>query len=39
MKKTGSNGYVYNFSADFDAIKIDDMLDIHNYLMRKNNMV
>ena len=39
MKKTGLNGYVYNFSADYDAIKIDDMLDIHNYLMRKNNMV
>ena len=38
MKKTGLNGYVYNFSADYDAIRID-MLDIHNYLMRKNNLI
>ena len=36
MKKTGLNGYVYDFSVDYDAIAVDDILDIHNYLMKKN---
>ena len=35
MKKTGLNGYVYDFSVDYDAISVDDILDIHNYLMKK----
>ena len=35
LKKTGLNGYVYNFSVDYDAIAVDDILDIHNYLMKK----
>ena len=35
MKKTEFNGYVYDFSVDYDAIAVDDMLDIHNYLMKK----
>ena len=35
MKRTGLNGYVYNFSVDYDAIAVDDILDIHNYLMKK----
>ena len=39
MTKTGLNGYVYNFSVDYDAIAVDDILDIHNYLMKKNDMV
>ena len=39
MKKTGLNGYVYDFSADYDAIAVDDILDIHKYLMEKNNTV
>ena len=38
MKRTGFNGYVYEFSVDYDAIAVDDILDIHNYLMKKNNM-
>ena len=29
MKKTGFNGYVYDFSVDYDAADIDDKLDIH----------
>ena len=37
MKKTGFNGYVYDFSVDYDAIAVDDFLDIHNYLMKKMN--
>ena len=39
LKKTGLNGYVYDFSVDYDAIAVDDILDIHKYLMKKNNMI
>ena len=39
MKKTGFNGYVYDFSVDYHAIVVDDILDIHNYLMKKNNII
>ena len=39
MKKTGFNGYVYDFSVDYDATDVDDIKDIHKYLMKKNNMV
>ena len=35
MKKTGFNGYVYDISIDYDAIPVDDMLDIHKYLIKK----
>ena len=35
MKKTGLNGYVYDFSVDYDAIAVDDIKDIHKYLMKK----
>ena len=39
MKKTGFNGYVYDFSVDYDAIAVNDIKDIHKYLMKKNNVV
>ena len=39
MKKTGLNGYVYDFSFYYDAIEIDDILDIYKCLMKKNNIV
>ena len=39
MKKTGFNGYVYDFSVDYDATDVDDILAIHKYLMKKNNIV
>ena len=39
MKKTEFNGYVYDFSVDYDAIAVDDILDIHDYLMKKNDIV
>ena len=35
MKKKGFNGYVYDFSVDYDAPDVDDILDIHKYLMKK----
>ena len=38
MKMTGFYGYFYDFSDDYDVIEYDDMLDIHKYLMRKNNI-
>ena len=34
MKKTGLN---YDF-YDYDSIAVDDVLDIHKYFMKKNNM-
>ena len=39
MKKTGFNGYVYDFSVDYDTVAADDILDIRKYLMKKNNIV
>ena len=38
-KKTGFNGYVYDFSVDYGATDVDDIVDIHKYLMKKNNIV
>ena len=35
MKKTGLTGYFYDFSVDYNAIAIDDIKDIHKYLMKK----
>ena len=39
MKDTGLNGYVYDFTVDYDATAVDDIKDIHKYLMKKNNIV
>ena len=39
MKKTGLNGYVCDFSVDYEAIAGGDIFDIHNYLMKTNNML
>ena len=39
MKDTGLNGYVYDFSVDYDAIAVADILDIHKYLMKTNEIV
>ena len=38
-KKKGLNGYVYDLSVDYDATGVDDILDIHKYLMEKNGAV
>ena len=37
-KKTGLNGYVYDSSVDYDAVAVDNILEIHNDLMKKNYM-
>ena len=39
MKKTEFTGYVYDFSADYNAVTVDDIKDINNYLMKKYNIV
>ena len=39
MKKTSLQGCVYDFSVDYDAISVSDILDIDNYLMEKNKIV
>ena len=33
------NGYVYDFSVDYDAIAVEGIKGIHNYLMKKNDIV
>ena len=40
IQKRGFNGYVYNFSVDYDAIAVADiLLDIHKYWMKRNEIV
>ena len=39
MKKTGFNGYIYDFSVDYDAVAVDDILDILKYFMKMNNII
>ena len=39
MKKPGFTGYVYDFSANYSTVTVDDIKDIHNYLMKKNHMI
>ena len=38
LKKIGSYGYVYGFSVDIDSIYAADILDIHKYLTKKQNI-
>ena len=39
MRRSGLNGYVYDFSVHYYAIAVDDILDIHIYLMKNNEIV
>ena len=39
MKKTGLTGFVYVLGVDYSAVTVDDIKDIHNYSMKKNNIV
>ena len=39
MKRTGFTDHVYDFSVDYEATDMDDIKDIHKYLMRKSNTV
>ena len=38
MVKTELYESVYDFSVDYMVIAVDDILDIHKYLMEKNNI-
>ena len=38
LKRTGFNGFVCDFSVDYDATDFD-IKDIHKYLVKKNNIV
>ena len=39
IKRTGFDGYVYDFSVDYHATDVDDIKDIHKYLIKINNIV
>ena len=39
MKRTGFNGYVYDFSVDYEAIAVDDIENINKYLMKEKDIV
>ena len=38
-KDTGLYGNVYDFSVDYSAITNGEILNLHKYLMKKNNIV
>ena len=39
MKDTGLNGYVHDFSVDYDDTSADDIKNIHKYLIKENHIV
>ena len=38
-EKNRVNRYIYDFSVDYDATDVDDIKDIHKYLMKKKNNI
>ena len=38
MKKTGFTGYANDFSVDYDTVAVDDVKNIHKYLMKKKSI-
>ena len=38
-QKTGLHGYIYDFSIEYGVFSDFEILDIHNYLMKKNGIV
>ena len=38
MKKTGLSRSVLDFSVDYGVTPVDDILDIHKYLMKENGI-
>ena len=39
MKKAGLNGYVYDFSVDYNTIDVTNISNIHMYLTNKHGMI
>ena len=37
-KETGLDVHVYDFSLNYDSIGVDDILDIHKFLMKNHNI-
>ena len=38
MKKTGLYGSVFDFSVDYRVTTVDDILDIHKYVMKNDGV-
>ena len=38
MKKTGLKGYLCDFNIDYNSAAFADILDIHKYLRKKNEI-
>ena len=39
MKEAGFNGYIYDFSTDYNGVTISDIQNIYRYLMKKNEIL
>ena len=39
MKRAGFTSYVYDFSVSYNDIEVDNIKDIHKYLMKKNGIL
>ena len=39
MKNTGLKDCIYDFSNNFDVIWVSDILEIHKFLMKKNEII
>ena len=39
MRKTALKDYVYDFSVNYNAIVVSDIVDMHKYLMKSNEIV
>ena len=38
LKKTGLNGYVCDFPFNYDSIVVDDILNIYEYILKKQDI-
>ena len=38
MKKTGLNGYIYDFSVDYNINDTSNIINIHKYLIKKHDI-
>ena len=38
MRETELNGYVYDFSVDYYSIDVNDIVEIHKYLMKRHDI-
>ena len=38
MEITGLNGYVFEFSVEYNIIDTSNIIDIHKYLMKKHDI-